>query len=84
VCCFTPLSAFTGGQKADNRESGGGHPGGLCPQARQGAMPSVAEAPPEGSLAVVPSRFFLRPSPSLFDGILELRETLKNYEKRGL
>jgi iron complex transport system substrate-binding protein len=42
--------AFSCGGKADNMESGGGHPGGLSPQARQGAVPSVAEAPPEGKL----------------------------------
>ena len=35
----------------------------------------------EGNLAVVPSRLFLRPSPSLIDGLLELREILKGYEK---
>jgi iron complex transport system substrate-binding protein len=35
----------------------------------------------EGNLAIVPSRLFLRPSPSLIDGLLELRETLKGYEK---
>ncbi|MDR2258622.1 MAG: ABC transporter substrate-binding protein [Treponema sp.] len=50
LICIAAAQAFAGGQKADNRESGGGHPGGLSPQARQGAMPSVAEAPPEGKL----------------------------------
>jgi iron complex transport system substrate-binding protein len=35
----------------------------------------------EGNLAVVPSRLFLRPSPSLIGGLLELRETLKSYEE---
>jgi iron complex transport system substrate-binding protein len=50
LICLAAAHAFAGGQKAGNRESGSGHPGGLNPQARQGTMPSVAEAPPEGKL----------------------------------